>query len=297
MRRTAALVAILVAVCAVGASAQAFTVDYRDGTVEVQTARGWTALSIGDRVAADATVRISRQGSLELSRARTKITLLKDGVFSIAGLAKDLAFPAETVGTAIARKLQTLVTEKPVAGTSGGVRGAEQGSTSVTWADENDETRSQAQALLDAGKYQQAAAMLSDAIGSSGTDTDTGELSYLLGVACYGAGQTAKAFRALGRVNADPGAPWYARYVILKAQVLVDGRNYPDALGSLLPFISAHPTGEATQVAWLLCGICHRGLGDEAAATTDFDAGYRLDPSTDTAKLIDRQWHMTEGTP
>ncbi|HET6451813.1 MAG TPA: tetratricopeptide repeat protein [Spirochaetia bacterium] len=292
MRRTWVLVLALAIVGAAGAFAQAFTVSYLDGTVELQTAKGWSAVSIGDQVAADATVRISQQGSLELSRAKTKITLLKDGVFSIASLAKASSSAGAGVGGSISQKLQTLVTEKPKASTAGGVRGAEQGSANVTWVDEGDETRSQAQSLIDAKKYQDAAAMLSDAIKNAGPDTDTSELGYLLGVAYYGAGQTAKAYRALGQVNADPGTTWYARYVILRAQVLVDTQNYNDALTLLGPFTTTYPTGEATQVAWLLSGISQRALGNAAAAKTDFDTGYQLDPSTDTARLIDQQRHL-----
>ena len=78
--------AIFAGVLAVGAFAQAFTVSYLDGTVEQQTAKGWKAIAIGDQVPTDATVRISQAGSLEMLRAKMKITLLKDGVYQMAGL-------------------------------------------------------------------------------------------------------------------------------------------------------------------------------------------------------------------
>jgi TolA-binding protein len=292
MRRTTILVLILGLAVAVGAFAQAFTVDYLDGVVELQTAKGWNAVSIGDQVPADATVRISQQGSLELIRAKTKITLLKDGVFAISGLAKASATAGAGVGGSIAQKLQTLVTDKPKASAAGGVRGAAQDTASVTWVDESDETRAQAQTLLDNKKYTEAASMLSDSIKSASSDAEAAELTYLLGVAYYGAGQTAKAYRALGQVTADPGAAWYARYVILKAQVLVDSQSYSDALSVLTPFISTYPTGEATQVAWLLSGISQKGLGNAAAAKAAFDSGYQMDPASDTAKLIDQQRRM-----
>jgi TolA-binding protein len=284
------LVAVFAAVLTAGISAQAFTVSYLDGTVELQTAKGWTAVSIGDKIPADATVRISDTGSLELTRARTKITLLKDGTFSVASLAAGASSSGSTsVGSSIAQKLQTLVTEKPKSSTAGGVRGAQQGSGDVTWVDENDETRAQVQALLDKKNWSDATKLLQDSIKSAQTDADVAEFSYLLGVAYYGAGQTAKAYRTLAKVSADPGAAWYARYVILKAQVLVDTQNYNDALGVLTPFISDYPTGEATQVAYLLSGISQKALGNKTGAKSAFDAGYQLDASTDTAKLIDQQ--------
>jgi len=256
----------------------------------LQTAKGWTAVSIGDQVPADATIRISQTGSLELLRAKTKITLLKDGVYSMASLSAAAGKTGSGgVGSTIAQKLQTLVTEKPKASTAGGVRGAAQGDSSVTWVDENDETRTRIQALLDKNKYTEAVTLLNDSIKGSSSDEDTAEFTYLLGVAYYGAGQTAKAFRALARVTAQPDTAWYARYVILKAQVLVDTQNYRDALGVLTPFIAAYPTGEATQVAYLLSGLSQKGLGDKAAAKAALDSGFQLDPSSDTAKLIDQQ--------
>ncbi len=284
------LVALFAAVITAGISAQAFTVSYLDGTVELQTAKGWTAVSIGDKIPADATVRISDTGSLELTRARTKITLLKDGTFSVASAAAGASAGGSTsVGSSIAQKLQTLVTEKPKSSTAGGVRGAAQGTGEVTWVDENDETRAQVQALLDKKSWQDAANLLQDSIKNAASDADVAEFSYLLGVAYYGAGQNAKAYRTLAKVSADPGTAWYARYVILKAQVLVDTQNYNDALSVLTPFISDYPTGEATQVAYLLSGISQKGLGNKAAAKSAFDTGYKLDAATDTAKLIDQQ--------
>src|SRR5208337_343510 len=114
-------------------------------------------------------------------------------------------------------------------------------------------------------------------------------LTYLLGLAYYGAGQTARAYRTLASITPQPDTAWYARYVILKAQVLVDSQNYNDALAVLTPFISAYPTGEATQFAYLLTGLSQKGLGDKAAAKQALDSGFQLDPKSETAKLIDQQ--------
>jgi tetratricopeptide (TPR) repeat protein len=290
MSRRTILVALFAGVLVMGAFAQAFTVSYLDGTVELQSAKGWAAIAIGDRVPADATVRISQTGSLELIRARTKITLLKDGVYSLSSLSAAAgAGGSAGVGGVIAQKLQSLVTEKPQASAAGGVRGAEQGQGAVNWLNENDETHTKVLALLDKHLYQDAVSFLNDSIRDATSDEDTAEFTYLLGVAYYGQGQTAKSFRALARVNPRADAPWYARYVILKAQVLVDTQNYKDALDLLTPFIAAYPTGEATQVAYLLSGLSQKGLGNKTDAQAALDAGFELDPGTDTAKLIDQQ--------
>jgi TolA-binding protein len=143
--------------------------------------------------------------------------------------------------------------------------------------------------MLDKKQYTEAASALKEAIDEATSDADTSELQYLLGLAYYGAGQPARAYKALGKVTGSPDAAWYARYVILKAQVLVDTGNFKDAVGFLAPFISTYPTGEATQVAYLLTGISQKGLGDAAAAKSAFDAGLKMNPSSDTARLIQDQ--------
>jgi tetratricopeptide (TPR) repeat protein len=282
--------AVFALVLAAGIGAQAFSVSYLDGVAELQAAKAWKALSIGDKVPADGSVRISQNGSLELLRGKLKITILKDGVYDMAALAKaNDKSGAGGIGSTISQKLASLTTEKSKATQVGGVRGAAQGEGPVMWVDENDETRGRVQSLLDDKKFADALKMLDKAIADATDDTDKAEFTYLMGVAYYGNGQTARAYHALEQISPDPDAAWYARYVILKSQVLVDTSNFKDALAILSPFIAAFPTGEATQVAYLLTYYSQKGLGDQASARAALEAGYKLNPSTDTAKLIDQQ--------
>lgn len=284
------LAAAFALVLTAGISAQAFSVSYLDGVAELQAAKTWKALSIGDKVPADASVRISQNGSLELLRGKFRITILKDGVYDMAALAKATdKSGAGGIGSTISQKLASLTTEKSKATQVGGVRAGAQGEGPVMWVDENDETRSRVQALLDEKKFADALKVLDQAIKDSSVDTDKAEFTYLTGVAYYGNGQTARAYHALEQISPEPDAGWYARYVILKSQVLVDTSNFKDALAILSPFITAFPTGEATQVAYLLTYYSQKGLGDQASARAALEAGYKLDPSTDTAKLIDQQ--------
>ena len=289
MSRTTLFVVLLAGAVASAASAQAFTISYLDGLVELQTAKGWTAVAVGDKVAADATVRLSQDGSLELVRDRTRVTLLKPGVYSVAGVSTAGKNGPGGIGALVAQKLQTLVAEKPKSTAAGGVRAEQQGVPDISWVDENDEVRLKAQNLLDERRYAEATNYLEGAIKDAGPDGDTAELSCMLGAAYYGRGQLARSFRALLQVSPSPDAPWFGRYVLLRAQILVDTQNYADALNLLTPFVAAYPTGEAAQVAWLLSGLCQKGLGNIAAAKSALDSGFQLDPGTDTAKLIDQQ--------
>jgi tetratricopeptide (TPR) repeat protein len=249
MTRVKILLVVLFVAAAMGAFAQAFSVSYVDGSVDVKTAQGWKALAIGDKVPADSSVRLSQNGSLELLRGKTRVTLLKDGIYEISTVVKGSEKTAMGgVGTAITQKLQSLTTEKPKGGNAvGGVRGADQSATSVTWADENDETRSQVRALLDKKRFADAIKVLEQAINDATADSEKNEFTFLKAVAYQGGGQDAQAYRALARLSPQPEDSWYARYIILKAQVLFDTQNFNDALALLGSFITAYPTGEATQ--------------------------------------------------
>ena len=239
----------------------------------------------------NASVRISQSGSLELTRGKARITILKDGVYNIATLSR----AADQVGSAklganISQKLQSLTTEKASSTAVGGVRATEQGGqAAVTWADENDEVRSEVASLLAEKKYEEAVKALKKALAESPAAADEQEFTYLTGVAYYGEGQPVRAYRALSKVNPDPSVQWYAKYVLLKAQVLVDSLDFSGALDILQPFVSAYPSGESAQIAWLLTYYCQKGMGNGEAAKTALDSGYQLDPGSETARLIDQQ--------
>ncbi len=290
MKKSLSLALVFAFMLAASAFAQSYSVTYSDGTVELKTTQGWTPLSIGDAVPASASVRISQSGSLEMIRGKARITILKDGTYDIAYLARaSEKSGASGVGAAISQKLQSLTSDKPKSTTVGGVRAAEQGQQSVTWAEESDEVRSEVSSSLAQKNYKEALKTLDDAIKNASSPADEAEFTYLTGVAYYGAGQTAKAYHALAKVTADPSAQWYPNYILLKAQTLVDSADFSGALEVLRPFVAANPSGETAQIAYLLTYYCQKGLGNAADAKAALEAGYQIDPKTDTAKLIDQQ--------
>ena len=290
MSRKIILAAAFAVAFAAAAGAQAFAVSYLDGTAEVGTARSWKTIAIGDTVPADGSVRVSQNGSLELTRGTLRITILRDGVYDVAVLARSAGKDGSmNLGSTLTQKLASLTTERSRGSQAAGVRGEMQAEAPVTWMDENDQARGQAQTLLDEKKFSEALKVLDKAIRDSTEDTDRAELMYLMGVAYYGSGQTARAYRVLEQISPDPETGWYSPYVILKSQVLVDTFNFKDALAVLSPFISAFPAGEAAQMAYLLTFYSQKGLGDPASAQAALESGYALDPSTDTARLIRQQ--------
>ena len=64
MKKRYLLAAFFALVLSAAIGAQAFSVIYLDGVAELQATKTWKALSIGDKVPPDASVRISQNGSL-----------------------------------------------------------------------------------------------------------------------------------------------------------------------------------------------------------------------------------------
>jgi tetratricopeptide (TPR) repeat protein len=285
------LLVVLFAAVAIGVSAQAFTVSYLDGSVELKAAKGWKVLAIGEKVPADGTVRLSQDATLELQRGTVRISLIKDGVYEMARLATATDKPASGgSGNLVAQKLQSLTTAKAKATSVGGVRATEQARSpdAMPWAVDIDDVRSDVNDLLDKQNYADALKRLDKAVSEATEDSERNEFAYLKAVVYYREGQQALAYRALARAAAQPADSWYAQFIVLKGQILVDTQNYQDAVALLAPFVKDY-TGEAVQVAYLLTAISEKALGNAAAAKQALDAGYALDPATDTAKLIDQQ--------
>jgi tetratricopeptide (TPR) repeat protein len=283
------LTVVLLAAAAIVGFSQALTVDYLDGNVELKTAKGWKAVAIGDSVPPDASLRITQSGSLELSRGRQKISLVKDGVYAVAELTKSTEKSGSTgLGAAFGQKLKALTEDKGSTSTTvGGVRGAAQGEPEpLMWVDESDDSRKKISELLMDGQYGEAAPMARSALADATDEKEIRELSYLLATAYYGAGQTAKAYKTVSRIQPDSGDPYFYDFAILKAQILLATSQYGDGLAMTKKLLASRPKVAYAQAAYLLSAQCSRALGDEATAKAALKAGYDLDPSSDTAKLI-----------
>ncbi len=292
------LCALAFAVILVGAAfAQSFAVDYVDGTVELKipkdkAGKEWKALSIGDVVAATASLRVGAGSSIELTRGKARVTILKPGTYALADLSRASEKTAGTgIGSTISQKLTALTTEKARTSSAvGGVRGAEQGASSgsVMWVEENEETRRRVTELLAEGEYDKAAAAVAEAIPEASTDSEKEELTYMLAAAYYGGGQTARAYRSLATLAPPQEAEYYPKFLLLKAQILVDSLSFSEAVALLNPFVASKPGGETEQMAYLLLSSSQKGLGDEKSSLSALNTGYAIDPSTETAKLISK---------
>jgi tetratricopeptide (TPR) repeat protein len=270
--------------------AQALTVEYADGTVQVQAGKGWKDLSIGSKVAPDAHIRISDSGTVEFSRGAQRFSLLTDGVYALADMLKRSGRAGEPgIGVNLAKKLRNVATGGQQSSTTvGGVRGAAQGDNSqnLTWMGDDEDTSAKVRALLDKERYKEAEAEIKQALSDAQDDQKKQDLSYLLASAYYGEGEGARAYHTLLTLNDDTGSTYYSDSVILKAQILLDNHAYADSLQVLKDFLGKNRDNQYAQVGYLLSAQCYKGLGDDKSAKNSLDAGFALDPQSDTAKQI-----------
>lgn len=272
--------------------AQSLTVDYLDGTVQVQSTKGWKDLSVGNTVGLDARVRVSDSGTVEFTRGAQRFSILKDGTYLMSDVVKGSRKSGEAgVGVSIAKKLHNVTSgSQPSQTAVGGVRGAAQGdnSQSLTWMGDDEDTSAKVRALLDKDRYKEAEAEIQSALADAQDPQKKQDLGYLLASAYYGEGQGARAYHTLLDLKDNSGSTYYQDSVILKAQILVDNQQYADGLGVLKSFIGSKPDTPYAQVAYLLSAQCYKGLGDDKSFKDSLSTGYALDPQSDAAQQIAR---------
>ncbi len=274
------------------AAAQALTVTYLDGTVTVQSAKGWRVLDIGSTVPANGHIRVRDGGTVELARGARHISIIRDGDYAVADLLASSAKPGEAgVGVSLAKKLHSVASGNGQTSSAvGGVRGAAQGDNSqgLTWMSDDDETPAKVKALLDKDRYKEAEAEITQALSDAQDDQKKQDLNFLLASAYYGEGESGRAYHTLLTLKDNSTSQYYPDSVILKAQILLDNHAYADGLTVLKDFQAGNPDKDYAQVSWLLSAQCYKGLGDQKSEKDALSAGYALAPQSDTAKQISK---------
>jgi hypothetical protein len=101
-----------------------FLVQYVDGSAQVQLKgqTAWKTLKARDQVPADATVKLAKGAMVELARDKTQLSLIKEGIYPMAGLLSKVQASGAGLGSTVAQKIR-LVSSQPVqSSTTGGVR-------------------------------------------------------------------------------------------------------------------------------------------------------------------------------
>lgn len=284
-------VAILVALVVVmGVAAQDVLVEYVEGTVELQGARGWSELFIGDSVPGSGTVRIGADGMVELRGTERTVLLARAGTYDLSTILSAAQSGSNTgVGSLMTSRIRRLVRdEEPRDTTVAGVRASEAVERdAVTWAggESTYDLIEEGIEDLDDGEFEDAYLVFYDAWEFAGTE-ELPMVEFYLGYSAYLIGNMGEALDFLESSDPDPDSDYYADHVLTLAQVLVEGFAFDDALDLLNGFINnGNPESADLQVAYLLEGLAHNGRGDTRQAREKLEQSRRIDPSSDTGSL------------
>src|SRR5512136_360598 len=105
---------------------QPFVVQYVDGGVQVQLKgqTAWKTLKTRDPVPSDATLKLAKGAMIELARDRTVLSLIKEGMYPMAGLLSKVQTSGSGIGSTVAQKIRAVSTDPVQSSSTGGVRAA-----------------------------------------------------------------------------------------------------------------------------------------------------------------------------
>jgi hypothetical protein len=106
-----------------------FVVQYVDGGVQIQLKgqTAWKTLKAKDQVPVDATLKLAKGAMIEIARDKTVLSLIRDGLFPMAGLLSKVQASGTGLGSTVAQKIRAVSTQPVQSSTTGGVRAAKAG--------------------------------------------------------------------------------------------------------------------------------------------------------------------------
>jgi len=254
-------------------------VDYVEGLVTVASGGDWAEVAIGDSLAAPGTVQLGVGGFLELSEGGARILLRREGLYDLGELLQQARVVNRTsVAELVTGKLRALGAAGRLRTEALGVRGEQQSSPGVVWADDASVTVEQAQELLAAGATGEALDLLHEALDFAADSQQESRLLYHIGYAYAQAGEPLAALDSLLASSPAVDVDYVGPYVLLTGRLLLETLELLEArlfFGSYLPHLRGT---EETQVAFLLSALVHRGLGDPASAVVALQRARDLNP-------------------
>jgi hypothetical protein len=275
-----------------------FVVQYVDGKVEIQL-KGqttWKPLNVKGSVPADATVRLDKDATIEILRDTTRVSLIKEGTYPMAGIVSKIKTSSGTgLGASVAQKIAMVVptsntTAMRTGDATAGVRAPDAaaekyGLSDMMWDEGTKEFYKEVSALLDTKKYAKAIEKLEPEVATTAGNIKVYNQSLLV-EAFLGSGETSRAWKQISSMKVDPKLPCYNDYLVLKGQVQADALEYEDSLATLKPLLDPLAQNTFGQSACLVAYHAYKGLGKATEAADIREKGIAIDPSTDTAKAL-----------
>lgn len=279
---------ILVAACAFPAVAQqVVTADWVDGTVERMVGSSWKAVDIGDSFGTDATLRLAKNASAELSSGGLRVHLTAPGTYNLSDAfqrAGGRVVTAEAVAKVM--KLAGRGEYDVSTATSAGVRGDVQGNPgAVVWAVEEEvpEPYSQVRELYQAGRYQEASKAARN-LRLSDAPSAAFRSAYWEAASFFAQGLALPAIKTLDETAPDPKAPEYRDANLLASQLWMELAEWDKAISRLKLFAPAESPVEDRQLALLLSSVCYDSLGQKKDARNALEAARSLAPDSDLGR-------------
>ena len=263
-----------------------YTVDYVYGTVEVQADGSWQPAEIGSTISGDSSLRIGSGAVAELSSGNVRITLGEAGTYLISQLT-DSSRQASSWGIVqmVRGKIRNLFRGQPeIESTAMGVRAEEMDEDiGFDWMDEEEDAVEQGKTLLEEQRYEESIGYFEEALELADERTRSVYLFYI-GYAYAMTGQTGLAMRYLNEIEPSHLMAHYGDYVLLKGQLLLEGRAYLAALELFDGFGQRYPDHENSQSVYFLSAFCNSQIGRKAEAKELLRRAYDIDPSSETGR-------------
>jgi len=285
------------------ASATSLTVSYMEGTASQQRGSSWLALSIGDQLPLDATVKLERLALVNFKSPAASITLTQPGTY----LLRNLVEASASLRSAGALEAAAIAFSRVLKGTGkrvdavGGVRSEvmpredfndiwDEGGPPGDSSPPSDTTPAVSPAgaairlardLIAAESYQEAIDQL-QAVIPTASEPEAREASFYLASACELSGDARSALAALSAASPKGDEEWAPDSVLLGARLLEDTFAWAQARDLLLKVGASlrHDEQRATTYLFLLA-LAYRGTGEKEKQDLVLDRIFALDPTSD----------------
>jgi tetratricopeptide (TPR) repeat protein len=254
----------------------------------VKSGSSWEALSIGDRLSAQATIRLGEGDYVELKGTGSKVVLSQKGTYVLKDiLASSRALGSAGVGKALVSSLTHLASGPAHnQSTAAGMRGANESKS-----EDSDWVSSSAQVFLDAGEqylqsgqYDQAIEQF-DQARDAATDKETPQVQYYLAYANCLRGDTREALKQAADLQPSSGEEWASDFIILKAKLLLDSSAFAQEIAWLTQS-GNDLSGDAQRSAIynFLLAVGYRGVGDTSNEKASLSKVVAMSEGSDLAK-------------
>jgi len=278
---------------ALGVAAQDLRVAYTEGLVELAAGGSWKELAPGDRLPANARIRLSEDGFVELTQGATRLSVSQPGLYLVADLvAASKKVASWQLGKVVSGKVKGAVSggAKGDGTAAMGARGAAAGApATVEWveASGSEEALAEGRSLLEAERFDEALKVLQEALNEA-YPGEEGIFYYYIASAYSRQQRSALALRALERARIEPQEPMYTDLVLLKGQLLLESLAFADALALFDSQLALNPEGGFAQALLILSSYSYQGLGRSQGAREALQKAVSLDSSSELGQEAER---------